>query len=241
VVRVAVRGRDVGRSSGSAIWVPPSEYAQVEKEIGSRAPSSVLAALKRRTCITTRNRHWLELHDVVPTWLLSGPKVLLPEIVSGSPRIEVDELGARLPLHSVIALRVPTAAAGHAIADFLTRTLDESRTPPLPRLSNGATRIQVSWLRDLEIPDELAALWRTEAYAVPGFSNPSCSLSGSATSHSNASTWPSIQRRLGTRIGPGGLGGLFRASMDPERFVEELPCWGAGASQFDLPVGFRDF
>jgi hypothetical protein len=72
----------------------------------------------------------------------------LPEIVTTAVRIELDSHGKKLPLHSVIAVKVPSIAAGRRLRRYLKGEKEQrSLISRAPRLSGGAVRLQVSAIR----------------------------------------------------------------------------------------------
>jgi hypothetical protein len=145
-----VRGRDVDRGANSFIWVPPPNSSDPDTRIFARTVSrSILAALKRRTCVVSRHRRIFEYHDAIPPWFSDCPKLLLPEIAVGEVRVELDRNGAKLPLHSVIAIRVPSISVGLALRRYLKGSRQQRRMlSNAPRLSGGAARLQVGAIRD---------------------------------------------------------------------------------------------
>ena len=148
-VMEAARGRDVGRKSGMRIWVPSELLEGDEARVRSHLTADMRRELRRRSCVRSGRRKIHEYHDPVPPWFMDNPKVLLPEIVSGSLRCEVDSLGRRLPLHSVIAVKVPSAEAGRELSEYLALPRQQRRLlTGAPRLSGGAVRLQVGAVRD---------------------------------------------------------------------------------------------
>ena len=144
-----VRGRDVGRGSAPTIWVPAGKARISLARFKERVPSRILRELEDRSCVTSDRRLAFEYHDRIPEWFLDEPKVLLPEIVSRELRVEVDTAGTRLPLHSVIAVSVPTPDMGRRLGDYLTLSRNTRRLlSRAPRLSGGAVRLQVGAVRD---------------------------------------------------------------------------------------------
>jgi hypothetical protein len=149
----AVRGRDVGRGSASMIWVPPikATRAQVEEFIRG-VGSQIVAGLRARSCVTSRRRQTFEYHEAIPKWFLGHPKLLLPEIVTRSLRVELDTRGKRFPLHSAIAIRVRSDAEGRALKRYLMSDLCQRVLfAKSPRLSGGAVRLQVGAIREAVI------------------------------------------------------------------------------------------
>jgi hypothetical protein len=149
---LAVRGRDIGRSTGSLIWIPPLEKLSIsqQRQLGSIFPRRIRLALAKRSSVRVGRKIYYELHETFPTWFIAQPKVLIPEIVSNKVRVEFDASGSKLPLHSVIAIRVPSKKHGRALARFLRgdRCLNILRSHA-PRLVGGASRVQVGVVRRL--------------------------------------------------------------------------------------------
>jgi predicted RNA methylase len=145
-----VRGREVDRGANSLIWVTPANSSDADASIFARNVSRiVLAALKKRTCVASRHRRIFEYHDKIPTWFSDGPKLLLPEIAVADVRVELDRHGAKLPLHSVIAIKVPSISVGLALRRYLKGSRQQRRLlSNAPRLSGGAARLQVGAIRD---------------------------------------------------------------------------------------------
>jgi SAM-dependent methyltransferase len=145
----AVRGRDIGRQTSSPIWVPPVLADDDVRTIKRLVSHTAIETLAKRSCVRTGRRGQFDYHESVPKWFLGFPKVLLPEIVSGDLRVEVDPSGVKLPLHSVIAIRVPSAAVGESLkAYFASRAGKRRLLRGAPRLSGGAIRLQVDAVRD---------------------------------------------------------------------------------------------
>lgn len=149
-VMSAVRGRDIARKSGVAIWIPfrTSEVsvATFKKHVTPRT----VAALRTRSCVISGRRRLFEYHDPIPEWFIKGPKLLIPEISVGQVRVELDSAGTKLPLHSVIAVRVPSITVGRSIREYLMGAEEQKRLlTRAPRLSGGATRLQVDNLREV--------------------------------------------------------------------------------------------
>jgi len=147
--RFAVRGRDVERKTGEMIWVPPSTSSDSQcASFAKHVAKPLIAQLESRVCVTSKRRRLFEFHETIPKWFRQTPKLLLPEIVSSEVRIELDRHGTKLPLHSVIAIRVPSIAVGRTLRRYLK---DEKQQYSLlsnaPRLSGGAVRLQVSAIR----------------------------------------------------------------------------------------------
>jgi hypothetical protein len=146
----AVKGRDVARSSNVRVWVPPAINGPEElSAFVASVPKGVLARLRRRSCVRGRGRAVFEYHDPIPGWFTGEPKLLLPEIVTGDLRVELDAEGAKMPLHSVIAIRVPDADVGRKLLKYLqTRRTQTRLFLAAPRLNGGAVRLQVGAVRE---------------------------------------------------------------------------------------------
>jgi hypothetical protein len=147
--RLAVRGRDVERKTGEMIWVPPnSSTDSLCYSFVKHVDEALLAELKTRICVTSKRRRLFEYHEAIPKWFRRTPKLLLPEIAVTEARIELDSHGRKLPLHSVIAVKVPSIAVGRILRRYLK---DEKRQRRLlskaPHLSGGAVRLQVGTIR----------------------------------------------------------------------------------------------
>jgi predicted RNA methylase len=149
--RPAVKGRDVARSSSVEFWVPPAAGCPDElSAFVDAVPQRILAGLRRRSCVQGRGRAIFEYHDAVPDWFTAEPKLLLPEIVTGNLRVELDSSGTKMPLHSVIAVRVPSIAVGRKLLKYLQTAGAQKRLfATAPRLNGGAVRIQVGAVREL--------------------------------------------------------------------------------------------
>lgn len=153
----AVRGRDVGRATETQIWVPPAEMSQtLGVSVRSLVSAQQLDALEARSCVKRKGRCPLQYHDAIPDWFRTGPKLLIPEIATGSVRVELDTVGTRMPLHSVIAIRVPSVAVGRMLKRHLLRPPQQRALMSSgPRLVGGAVRMQVSALAQLKVPQAL--------------------------------------------------------------------------------------
>ena len=104
--------------------------------------------LKSRICVRSGRRRLFEFHETAPKWFRQAPKLLLPEIVTTAVRIELDSHGKKLPLHSVIAVKVPSIAAGRRLRRYLKCDKQQrSLISRAPRLSGGSVRLQVSAIR----------------------------------------------------------------------------------------------
>jgi predicted RNA methylase len=149
--RTAVKGRDVGRTSTKKVWVPPIEYSPEELAAFLKAiPRSMLDRLRRRSCVRSKRRTVLEYHEAIPDWFCEEPKLLLPEIVTKELRVEFDAEGVKMPLHSVIAVRVPSIGMGRLLlAYFRSSSVQKRLLRKGPRLNGGAVRLQVGAVRDI--------------------------------------------------------------------------------------------
>jgi predicted RNA methylase len=147
--RFAVRGRDVERNTGEIMWVPPSASTDSLCEaFVEHVDKPLVAQLKSRVCVKRGGRRVFEFHETAPKWFRQTPKLLLPEIVTTAVRIELDSQGRKLPLHSVIAVKVPSIAAGRRLRQYLkSEKLQRSLISRAPRLSGGAVRMQVPAIR----------------------------------------------------------------------------------------------
>ena len=158
--RLAVRGRDVERNTGEMIWVPPNSSTDTLCSSFAKHVDKVLVAeLKARVCVTSKRRRLFEYHEAIPKWFRRTPKLLLPEIAATEVRVELDSYGKKLPLHSVIAVKVPSIAVGQSLRRYLKDAKRQrSLLSKAPRLSGGAVRLQVgavrrvllTWLRSKE-------------------------------------------------------------------------------------------
>jgi hypothetical protein len=147
--RLAVRGRDVERGSGTMMWVPPRASTDaLSSTFAKYVDPGLLAELKTRSCVTSRRRRPFEYHDPIPKWFRGLPKLLVPEIAATELRVELDEDGRKLPLHSVIAVKVPSVAVGRALRRYFKDSKRQrSLLSTAPRLSGGAARLQVGAIR----------------------------------------------------------------------------------------------
>ncbi len=161
----AARGRNVGGLRGPQIWIPPEQAAPGMANLFSRAIGrKASGALRSRSCVHSRRREIFQFHDDIPVWFRSGPKLLLPEIVSSNLRVEVDDAGKVFPLHSVLAIRVPSIAAGLKLRDYLMHPRTQTRLlREAPRLNGGAVRLQAGALRDMLVPAALHKTFRLAA------------------------------------------------------------------------------
>ena len=148
---LATKGRDVGRDSSMKIWVPPSNVPNNAATLfAGLIPRAMADKLRKRTCMTDRGRRIFEYHETTPNWFQRKPKILLPEIATGRVRVEFDAKGVKLPLHSAIAIGVPSKNAGRLIARYLTSARVQKRLLRSgPKLSGGAVRLQVPAVRDV--------------------------------------------------------------------------------------------
>jgi predicted RNA methylase len=145
----AVRGKDVARNSSVPIWVPPEESPSCTTTFTEHVSNDVVKGLLERSCVSIRGRLVYEYHESLPDWFIKGPKLLIPEIIVGPIRIELDTRGTKLPLHSVIAVRAPSIAAARRIRRFLLGLATAgSLLKDAPRLSGGALRLQVGTVRN---------------------------------------------------------------------------------------------
>ncbi len=153
---LAARGRDVGRKTDIKIWVPPKYLSsQMRAEFRTLVPRKILDGLRSRSCVTTKRRYAFEYHESMPTWFSGEPKILLPEIVTGKVRIELDGAGSIIPLHSAIAIRVASIREGRKLKRFLESSRIQKRLLERgPRLSGGSARLQVGAIRDV------LAIWK---------------------------------------------------------------------------------
>jgi hypothetical protein len=149
--RLAVRGRDIERNTGEMIWVPPSSSTDSKCALFARyVDKALVAQLKSRVCVAQNRRRLFEYHEAIPKWFRRIPKLLLPEIAANEIRVELDSYGKKLPLHSVIAVRVPSIAVGQDLRRYLKHPKQQRRLlSKAPRLSGGASRLQVRAIRDV--------------------------------------------------------------------------------------------
>lgn len=148
----AVRGRDLDRGTSEKIWMPPSTLTSKQVQSLSKEVSrGTLLELKARSCVRMSRRQLFEYHEANPEWFLGEPKVLIPEVLSGPCiRVEFDEQGTKLPLHSVIAVKVGSRKIGRKVASYLRGPKQQAwLLSHGPKLSGGATRLQVGALREL--------------------------------------------------------------------------------------------
>lgn len=148
-IMCAVRGRDIDRQSFSRIWVPLGASVETERLFREHVDRRVLKDLRSRSCVRDGRRRIFEFHDPVPAWMFDAPKLLIPEIVVRRVRVELDAQGDKLPLHSVIAVRVPSVEMGQSLRSFLLRDSEQKALlAHAPRLAGGAGRMQVGAIRD---------------------------------------------------------------------------------------------
>ena len=148
-VITAVRGRDVDRATGAPIWLPAAGHKASYTALRSSISSKLRQVLEERSCVLSGRRGTFEFHESAPDWFTRGPKLLLPEIVSGNLRIELDAQGRKLPLHSVIAVRAPSIRTAKNLRTYLLRPeVTHDMLAGAPRLSGGAKRLQVGAVRD---------------------------------------------------------------------------------------------
>jgi hypothetical protein len=147
--RFAVRGRDVERNTGEMIWVPPiTSSDSLCSSFVKHVEKPLIAQLRNRMCVISKRRRLFEFHETIPKWFRQTPKLLLPEIVATDVRVELDSHGKKLPLHSVIAIKVPSIAIGRALRRYLKdQKQQRSLLLRAPRLSGGAVRLQVGAIR----------------------------------------------------------------------------------------------
>lgn len=159
----AAKGRDIGRTSGSMVWVPPMTFdVRFKRRFVDSVPSRLAKELRNRTCVVNGRRELFEYHEAMPAWFTGAPKLLVPEIVCGALRVELDAGGTRLPLHSAIAIRVPSIELGLALQRHLqSKDERESLVSKAPKLNGGAVRMQVASLRESIIR------WALEARLLP--------------------------------------------------------------------------
>src|SRR5690606_26162627 len=118
-----------------------SEIVELEGDV----PKFIMRQLRARSSVKSGRRRPLEYHENFAGWLQGHPKVLLPEIVSGDLRVEVDARGEKFPLHSTVSIRVPNAEVGMSLKDYLCRPRQISRLKKgCPPLSGGAFRLNVT-------------------------------------------------------------------------------------------------
>ena len=155
----AVRGKDVDRGTCKQIWVPHPQLRDLSS-FEDDIPPRWMKQLSSRSCVRTRGKQVFEYHDSVPEWFCDGPKLLVPEIVTNKIRVELDRDGTKLPLHSTIAIRVPSISKGLRLRKYLLRSSTQRHLfRSAPRLNSGAIRIRARSLQKLPVPKEFAN-WR---------------------------------------------------------------------------------
>jgi len=146
----SVVGRDVAKGRSSKIWTLGKFSRDPMKHdvLVSMLPANIRSQLRQRTCVKRGRRSLLDFHESFPEWFLGQPKILVPEIVSNSLRIEFDRTGLLFPLHSTFAVRVPTSGDGIALRRHFGSSEElEKLARYAPRLSGGAFRLTASCLR----------------------------------------------------------------------------------------------
>lgn len=145
----SVRGRDVGRDTSRSIWVPPSDSVDRTHAFEEQIAADLSARLRERSCVSSGRRRIYEFHESLPSWFLACPKLILPEIVCGDLRVELDSNGIRLPLHSALAIKVPSIKIGKQLRSYLAEPRVQARLlADAPRLSAGTVRLQVEAVRE---------------------------------------------------------------------------------------------
>ncbi|MBA3578977.1 MAG: N-6 DNA methylase [Gemmatimonadaceae bacterium] len=145
----AVRGKDVARGSSVSIWLPPEQRSASVATFRKHVGGKIAADLKGRYCVSTGRRQLYEYHESLPGWFIGEPKLLIPEIIVGRIRVQLDPYGTALPLHSVIAVRVPSIAMGKLLRAHLAGLREQRKMlANAPKLSGGAVRLQVGAVRD---------------------------------------------------------------------------------------------
>ena len=146
---IAVRGRDIERNTDEMIWVPPdSSTDSMSPRFEKHVDEALVTELRCRVCVAQNRRRLFEYHEAIPKWFREVPKILLPEIVTTEVRVEFDRYGKKLPLHSVIAVKVPSIAVGESLRCYLKDAKQQRiLLSKAPRLSGGAVRLQVGAVR----------------------------------------------------------------------------------------------
>lgn len=144
----AVRGRDIGRETSRKLWLPPTNDSDM-KVAARKLPRKERLTLRTRSCVLSGKRHLIEFHESVQPWFLTEPKLVLPEIVSGSQiRITKDLDGLLFPLHSTIAVRAVDSNEADALAREITKkSFLNSLRKISPRLQGASFRLTVNSLR----------------------------------------------------------------------------------------------
>jgi hypothetical protein len=155
----AVRGKDVSRGTTTRIWAPhPPEIDTTRFE--KAVPKELVDRLRERSCVRLGGKAVYAYHDSIPDWFHVGPKLLVPEIVTNQLRVEFDREGMKFPLHSAIAIKVPSIRKGLALQRHLLSSAVQTRLfREAPRLNSGAIRIQTRLLREIPVPKKLADSW----------------------------------------------------------------------------------
>jgi hypothetical protein len=146
---LSVAGRDIDKA-GKRVWIPPKRLLLKKEAITLLAsmPHDLRTSLSQRSCVTGGRREIYQYHESVSGWFLKEPKILVPEIVSGKLKVEFDATGKRLPLHSVIAIRIPSLAIGRELCKHLRSDAERNNfLRTCPRLSGGAFRLNVGAVR----------------------------------------------------------------------------------------------
>lgn len=147
---VAAKGRDVARRQKESIWIPPASLTKKQTGIFSRLSRNFLKDLGARSCVKKGRKELFQYHESMPDWFIGVPKLLVPEIVTGSVRVGLDRRGAFLPLHSVIAIKLRSIYHGRKLKSFLeTSKIQKRLLASGPKLSGGAGRLQVGAIREV--------------------------------------------------------------------------------------------
>lgn len=152
---LAARGRDVERPTKVPIWVPPHRPSTRQVETLVRTiPSNIRHQLSKRSCVREGDRDWFSYHDAVPEWFFGTPKLLLPEVVTRGVRVEIDDNGEVLPLHSCIAVRLPSPESAAILRDELSsHEAMKYFESTAPRLEGGALRLTAAILKGLPLSE----------------------------------------------------------------------------------------
>lgn len=149
----AARGRDVAMNRPvdelPTIWVPPARKTRSLVSFVEAWPEDIAARLIGRFCVSQNQRPPWRFHESYPSWFLSHPKLLVPEVCTRISTI-YDANGRVLPLHSTIAIRVNDATEARGVAGLLVsdHTWSWLRRRS-PRMVNGAIRLTTPNLREL--------------------------------------------------------------------------------------------